>query len=76
MSPTDYLDLTALQRLWAERRAALREILTRIDVTGTSRPARDADERAWLDERGEPRLTEDESMGNAAREYYSRRYRR
>ena len=76
MSVIDELDLSELRRVWARRRAALREILTRIDISGTSRPARDADEREWLHQRGELRVVEDEEMARAADAYYARRYRR
>jgi|SRR5215208_1075217 len=75
MSAPDELDLTELRREWQRRRDALQEILTRIDARGMTRPARDADERAWLEQRGEIRLVEDEAMADSAMEYYARRYR-
>ena len=72
----DDFDLTELRRMWAQRRSALRAILARIDARGLVRPARDAAERAWPDERGESRPVEDEALARAAEAYYARRYRR
>jgi len=69
-------DLTDLQRLWSERRAALTAILRRFDTRGMTRPARDPDEGSWIAERGESPFVEDEASANAARAYYGRRYSR
>jgi hypothetical protein len=41
-----------------------------------TRPARDPDERAWIEERGGSPFREDESCAAAARAYYDRKYRR
>ena len=77
MSIPPTLDLTELRQRWQAQRAPLREILSRIDVTGMTRPARDADERAWLDARGETGVFgEDEASAAAARAYYAKKYRR
>ena len=74
---TPTLDLSALQRVWDERRRQLRSILGRIDVRGMTRPARDPVEREWLQDRGEDGpFIEDEAAGVAARAYYQRRYNR
>jgi hypothetical protein len=70
------LDLTEIRRVWSARCVAARTILARIDFRGLSRPARDPDERAWLDSRGEAVLVEDPSAGRAARAYYERKYQR
>ena len=70
MSALGELDLTELRRTWAARRA----ILQRIDPRGMKRPARDPDERAWLNERGGGVFVEDEAGREAARAYYERKY--
>jgi hypothetical protein len=70
------LDLTQLRRAWDIRRAALRTILARIDTRGMTRPARDPEERAWLEQRGPMTFIEDEEAAKAARAYYERKYRR
>lgn len=70
------LDLTALRRAWAVRRAAAHAVRERVVLTGLRRPARDPDERAWLAERGETLFVEDEAAGVAARSYYARKYTR
>jgi hypothetical protein len=41
-----------------------------------TRPARDAEERAWLGERGGGQFIEDEACAAAARRYYERKYGR
>jgi hypothetical protein len=71
-------DLAKLRRAWSERRARLKVILRRFDTRGMTRPARDADERAWLEERRQESgpFVEDERAAAAARAYYERRYRR
>ncbi len=69
-------DLAELRRVWEARRTAVREILRRIDPRGMRRPARDPEERAWLDERNEGVFVEDEEAAVAARAYYARRYQR
>ncbi|MDQ3696886.1 MAG: hypothetical protein M3373_02520 [Gemmatimonadota bacterium] len=76
MSLSDEIDLTDLQRDWAWKREAMREILSRIDPRGLTRPARDASERAWLQERGEGSFIESEEWAEAARAYYARKYQR
>jgi hypothetical protein len=70
------LDLTALRRTWAVRRAATEAVRARVNLTGLRRPARDPDEHAWLSERGEVLFVEDEAAGEAARRYYARKYTR
>ena len=70
------LDLTELRRGWESRRVAMLAILQRLDSRGLSRPARDPDERGWLDERGEGVFVEDHAAARAAREYYGRKYTR
>ena len=69
-------DLTELRRVWDERRAAMRIILERIDPRGLTRPARDPEERRWLEDRGDGVFIDDETAGRAARAYYERKYRR
>jgi hypothetical protein len=76
MTPATARDLRELRRVWDERRRALAVILSRIDPTGMTRPARDPDERAWIEERGGSPFREDESCAAAARAYYDRKYRR
>lgn len=72
------LALAPLRRVWDEQRARLQVILRRFDTSGMTRPARDPDERAWLEERGQQGgpFIEDEAAAVAARAYYERRYRR
>jgi hypothetical protein len=70
------LDLRELRRVWTARRVAVRAILVRLDFRGLTRPARDPDERAWLDSRGEDVLVEDSTAARAARAYYERKYQR
>jgi len=70
------LDLTALRRTWAVRRAAADAVRERIVLTGLRHPARDPDERAWIAERGESLFVEDEQAGAEARRYYARKYTR
>ena len=70
------LDLTALRRMWETRRAAVASIRRRLSLRGLRRPARDPEERAWLDERGECLFVEDEEAGRAASVYYGRKYNR
>lgn len=72
----DPFDLTELRRVWQLRREALREILRRFDPQGMGHPARDPDERAWLEERGGRWFSDDEQYAEASREYYARKYRR
>jgi len=76
MSLYDEIDLADLQRDWARKREAMREILKRIDPRGLTRPARDASEREWLRERGEGTFLESEECAIAARAYYARKYQR
>jgi hypothetical protein len=76
MSETIDKDLESLRRMWEERRSAARAILERIDTRGMTRPARDPEERAWLDEHDEGGFIEDEAAARAARVYYERRYNR
>ncbi len=78
-TPTDavpLLDLTALRQAWAARQADVAAVRARINLTGLRRPARDAEEQAWLCERGEVLFIEDEAAGEAARRYYARKYTR
>lgn len=76
MTARNELDLTELRRTWDARREALRGLLRRVDPRGMTRPARDPEERAWIDERGESPFVEDAACGAAARAYYERKYRR
>lgn len=76
MSLYDDIDLTDLQRDWARKREAMREILKRIDPRGLTRPARDSSEREWLRERGQSTFVESEECAAAARAYYARKYQR
>lgn len=46
-------DLGQLEETWARRRARLDRIARRVDRRGMTRPRRNPDERAWLEERGE-----------------------
>jgi len=69
-------DLASLQRIWSRRRAALNVILRRFDTRGMRRPARDPDERLWIESRGSGPFIEDEGIAVAARAYYGRRYSR
>ena len=70
------LDLTELRRVWESNRVAMGVILQRIDPHGLTRPARDPEERGWLEARGETVFVEDHAAASAAREYYGRRYSR
>jgi hypothetical protein len=70
------LDLTALRSRWAERRAAVEAAQARVVPTGLRRPARDPDERSWLEARGDAPFIEDEAAAEAARQYYARKYSR
>jgi hypothetical protein len=45
-------DLTELRAMWERRRQIVREAKRNIDTTGMTRPRRDPDERAFLEERG------------------------
>jgi hypothetical protein len=45
-------DLTELRATWERRRRIVREAKRNIDTTGMTRPRRDPDERAFLEERG------------------------
>lgn len=45
-------DLTELRAMWERRRRIVREAKRNIDTTGMTRPRRDPDERAFLEERG------------------------
>lgn len=75
MSTPNDLDLTTLRRTWNARREALRAILRRIDPRGMTRPAREPEERAWLEERGQAgAFIEDDQYAEAARLYYRRKY--
>lgn len=76
MKATDTIDLTDLRTRWDEQRTRMRAILSRIESRGLTRPARDPEERAWLDARGEAGFIEDEASGALARAYYRRRYSR
>ncbi len=76
MKAPDTIDLTDLRTRWDEQRTRMRTILARIESRGLTRPARDPEERAWLDARGESGLIEDETSGQLARAYYQRRYTR
>lgn len=74
--PDESLDLTALRRMWASRRDAAETVGRRLTLRGLRHPARDPEERLWLDERGEALFVEDEEAGEAARAYYQRKYTR
>ena len=76
MKAMDAIDLTDLRTRWDEQRTRMRAILSRIESRGLTRPARNPEERAWLDARGETGLIEDEASGQLARAYYQRRYTR
>ncbi len=45
-------DLTELEAMWERRRKLVEEAKRNIDPTGMTRPRRDPDERAFLEERG------------------------
>lgn len=45
-------DLGDLREMWERRRRIVREAKRNIDTTGMTRPRRDPDERAFLEERG------------------------
>lgn len=45
-------DLAELRAMWDRRRRIVREAKRNIDTTGMTRPRRDPDERAFLEERG------------------------
>ncbi|MGQ0766986.1 MAG: hypothetical protein ACT4OZ_15155 [Gemmatimonadota bacterium] len=70
------IDLTKLRQMWAVRRAAAESVRQRVVLSGLRRPARDPDERAWLEERRESLFVEDEHAGALARAYYERKYSR
>ncbi len=76
MSQGRDLDLSELQRLWSKRRAALSAILRRFDTRGMTRPARDPDERRWMEGRTPGPFVEVEAIGAVALAYYRRRYSR
>lgn len=76
MSALRDFDLGSLQRIWSKRRAAPSVILRRFDTRGMSRPARDPDERKWIEVGTAGPFIEDEAIAVAARAYYNRRYRR
>ena len=46
------IDLSELRAIWARRREAAAEVRARSDPAGMTRPPRDPDERAFLEERG------------------------
>jgi hypothetical protein len=46
------IDLSELRAIWARRREAAASLRARSDPTGMTRPPRDPDERAFLEERG------------------------
>ena len=46
------LDFGNLEALWAERAQRVAAILRRANPEGMTRPPRDPEERAWLEERG------------------------
>lgn len=48
----DDIDLSEFRAMWARRREAAAAIRARSDPTGMTRPPRDPDERAFLEERG------------------------
>lgn len=74
MSDRPELDLTALRKVWDERRARAAEVIRRIDPRGMTRPARAPEERAWLEARGGGVFVEDEKAAELARAYYDRKY--
>ncbi|HEX2091698.1 MAG TPA: hypothetical protein VHG28_04815 [Longimicrobiaceae bacterium] len=51
MSYKDW-DLSALEEMWDRRARAVQKAIRNIDTTGMTRPRRDPDERAFLEERG------------------------
>lgn len=53
MSNNSEWDFGELEAVWARRRARLAQITTRLERTGATRPRRSAEEREWLEERGE-----------------------
>ncbi|MGH7663405.1 MAG: hypothetical protein ACRENI_03790 [Gemmatimonadaceae bacterium] len=69
-------DFSELEKMWKARREAARPMLRRIDPRGMTRPARDPEERAWLDARGEGVFVETEENAELWRAYYARKYRR
>jgi len=52
-------DLSRLEEVWARRRARLEKLGGRVDRRGMTRPRRNPEERAWLEERGELPVTEE-----------------
>lgn len=46
------IDLSELRAVWDRRRQAASALRARSDPTGMTRPPRDPDERAFLEERG------------------------
>lgn len=52
-------DLTRLEKAWARRRARLNGLADRVDRHGMTRPRRNPEERAWLEERSELPLTDE-----------------
>jgi hypothetical protein len=52
-------DLSWLEEVWARRRARLGGLADRVARRGMTRPRRNPEERAWLEERGELPLTEE-----------------
>lgn len=52
-------DLSLLEGTWARRRARLAGLAERVDRRGMTRPTRNSEERAWVEERGELPLTDE-----------------
>lgn len=46
------IDLSQYREMWARSRERTAELRARTDTTGMTRPPRDPDERAFLEERG------------------------
>ncbi|MBA4157053.1 MAG: hypothetical protein H0X65_06210 [Gemmatimonadetes bacterium] len=46
-------DLRELEIAWARRRSRLVELQQRVERSGMTRPTRSAEERAWLEQRGD-----------------------
>jgi hypothetical protein len=52
-SETEIQGADDLRKRWPERMARVREVWARVDVTGMTRPCRDAGERRFLERTGQ-----------------------
>lgn len=58
MDPSTW-DLGAIEEVWERRRARLDGLDARVDRRGMTRPQRNPEERAWLEERGDLPVTDE-----------------